>query len=65
MNDIHEEVEQPSELQGFLECKKVKDNHARIYDYHKRYDEYCQDDDYYERRCIYDESLRFNPKLDI
>ena len=40
MEDIDEEIVRSSELQGFLERKKAKDKHARVYDYHRRYDDY-------------------------
>ena len=38
--EFYEESLQPSQLQGFLGHKKVKDMYARNYDYHGRYDCY-------------------------
>ena len=39
--------------------------YARDCDYQERYDDYYQNEDYYERHGNYDESLKFNPKLNI
>ena len=39
--------------------------YARDYAYHKRYDCYYQNENYYKRHGNYDEALRFNSKLNI
>ena len=63
--DFYEETLQPSQLEGFLGHKKVKDMYARGYDYHGRYDCYYRNENYYERLGNFDEGLRVNKKLNI
>ena len=61
--DFCEETLQPSQLEGFLEHKKVIGMYARYYD--GRCDGHYRNGEYYKRRGNYDEDLRFNPKLNI
>ena len=63
--NFYEETLQPSQHQGLLRHKRVKGMYARDYAYHRRYDCYYQNEDYYKRHGNYDEALRFNSKLNI
>ena len=47
--NFYEETLQPSQLQGLLRHKKAKGMYARDYAYHRRYDCYYQNEDYYKR----------------
>ena len=64
-DDMDEQILQPSQLQHFFKHKKAKCMYTRDYDYHGRYDFYNWNEDYCKRHGNYDESYRFNPKLNI